>query len=199
MASTNTKRTLDVEVNNLYNTPIEALEGFYKSFPEVFDSYNVYFDPCNGLGNISRYLKSQNAKVITSDLIDYADNGEISDYIQDFLEVEELPEEVECIIFNPPFKLTKEFVDHAVYLMNKSKTCQSILMFNRASTLFSKERGKRFDSQDWPLYMAYLFSYRVSCTKGVYEEPTANSVDYAFFEFIKNPPRDSEPKIGWIL
>lgn len=199
MASPNTKKNKNTEVNDLYNTPIEALEGFYKSFPEVFDSYDVYFDPCNGLGKISSFLKKNMCKVYTSDLIDYCDSGEISDYTQDFLELEELPDGTECIIFNPPFTLTKEFVDHAVHLMNKSGTCQAILMFNRASTLFSKERGKRFNNQDWPLFMAYLFSYRVSCTKGVDEEPTANSVDYAWFEFIKNPARDYQPKVGWIL
>lgn len=195
MASPNTKYNKNKEVNDLYNTPIEALEGFYSQYPECFDQYNVFYDPCNGLGKISDFLRSIGKKVYTSDLIDYS----TGDDIQDFLELEELPKDVQCIVFNPPFTLTKEFMDHAVKLMDDSSKCLSIIMFNRASTLFSKERGKRFVKNDWPLDCAYLFSYRVSCTKGVNEEPTANSVDYAWYEFNWTKVEYEDTIIKWIL
>lgn len=191
MASANSKRVAKKEGVDLYNTPIEALEGIQGEY-QAFNNWDTYYDPCSGLGKISEYLKNLGKKVYTSDIVDYGHQ----DNIEDFLKIEFIPEDVECIVFNPPFLLTKEFVDHAVQLCNKSKNCNSILMFNRLNTLESKYRASKFKSNEWPLIYCYVFGYRVSCTEGVEEKPTANSTAYAWFEF--NTRHEMTPELLWI-
>lgn len=193
MASPNTKKTKDIEQNELYNTPEIALESFYEQFPEVFDSHFVYFDPCNGLGKISNFLQSLDKKVYTNDIIDY---GIHQDYVENFLDIEKIPDDVDCIIFNPPFTLTEQFVDHAVKLCDNHHSCQSVLMFNRMTTIESNSRARKFKSKEWGLDTMYQFGFRVSCTKGVNEESTANSVAYSWFEFKKR--HVEHPKLKWI-
>lgn len=195
MATANTKRNKNTEANQLYNTPEIGLTSFYNQFPEVFDSYSLYFDPCNGLGKISNYLKNLGKDVITSDLIDYGDQ----DFVANFLELEELPSGVDCIIFNPPFTLTKEFIDHAYYLANKAYNKPAILMFNRLTTLESKARSKKFKSGEWNLSYCYVFGFRVSCTEGVEEKATANSVSYAWYEFETGANYSITPALEWIV
>ena len=65
MSSPNTKRNPDKEIeeNELYSTPTIALETFYKQYPEVFDKFKVFYDPCDGMGQISDYLESIGKKV----------------------------------------------------------------------------------------------------------------------------------------
>lgn len=186
MATANTKKSNNVEANELYSTPKIALSSFYHEYPEVFEDFYTYYDPCNGLGDIADYLRSIGKEVITGDIIDYGN----SDKVEDFLQVESLPKGVECIIFNPPFTLTEEFVDKALQL------CPNVLMFNRMTTIESISRAKKFDSKVWPLANMWQFGFRVSCTKGVNREPTANSVAYSWFEFDKNNPRYTT--LNWI-
>lgn len=196
MASVNTKRqqSSKIESNELYNTPTIALESFYKQYPEVFDSYNKSYDPCNGLGKISNFLKGIGKECVTSDLVDYG----CQDFVQNFLTLEELPEGVDCVIMNPPFTLTEKFIDK-FYELTKDKPEVSLLMFNRMTTIESNSRARKFKTKEWNLYGMYQFGFRVSCTKGVDEEPTANSVAYSWFEFVNDPDlRVCQPDLWWI-
>jgi hypothetical protein len=187
MTSANTKRNPNAETNDLYSTPKAALDCFYNQYPEVFESYNTYYDPCNGLGDIADYLRSIGKVVITSDLIDYG----LGDNIKDFLTLEEIDPEVDCIIMNPPYTLTGKFIDKALDL------CNNVLMFNRTSTLESIYRGTKFESREWPLANYWQFSHRVSCTKGISRELTSNSVSYGWFELCRGFSGKTE--MDWIL
>jgi hypothetical protein len=193
MASSNTKRKDKSEIseNELYNTPLIALESFYTQFPEVFDQYDTYYDPCSGLGAISSFLKGLGKTVVTGDLIDYG----YQDSVGDFLAISKLPKSLSsvssCIVMNPPFTLTKEFVDHSL------KLCDNVLMFNRMVTIESKYRANKFKSGEWDLDTMYQFGFRVSCTKGVDMEPTANSVAYSWFD-IKRFKGTEGARLKWI-
>jgi len=190
MASVNTKRTQETEENDLYNTPSIALESFYDQYPEVFDDYYTYYDPCNGLGAISGFLESIGKEVYKADLVDYKQK-DVS--LLNFLETETIPDDVECIIMNPPFKMTEEFVDKALSF-NKP-----VIMFNRMVTIESKSRANKFKSGVWPLWNMWQFGFRVSCTKGVKKEPTANSVAYSWFEFRKMSKPTGKTCLRWII
>lgn len=185
MASSNTKRVASKSEDDLYNTPTEALEAAWNE--GLFDPFEVYYDPCNGLGKISDFLISKGKKVYTSDIVDYG----CQDHVVDFLKVESIPEDVECIVFNPPFKLTEEFIDHAYYLLG------NIIMFNRASVLETKSRSRKHYNGDWYLKDFYSFGNRVSCTKGAEEKPTANSVWYGWFVYTKY--YIDHPAIHWLF
>lgn len=189
--SVKTKKKSEKEPNNLYNTPSEALEAVESQYG-LLGYYDSYYDPCNGLGKISEYLKDLGKEVITGDLVDYSQYGSEADYIEDFLKVDPKDERfknIDCIIFNPPFDLTEKFVDHALRF-NKP-----VLMFNRMSTIESQSRSRKFKSGEWPLFAMYQFGFRVSCTEGVEEKPTASSVPYAWFEIV---PRSNGTSLFWI-
>jgi len=189
MSSANTKKNSVTEENHLYNTPIDALHSAYTG--GVFDKFKIYYDPCSGLGKISTFLQNNGKLCYTSDLIEYG-NGD-QDFIKDFLTVNKLdiPKQVECIVFNPPFKLTEEFIDHALTL------CDNVIVFNRATTLETISRSKKHKSKEWPLEWFYSFGNRVSCTEGVDEKPTANAVWHGFLVYNKKYTR--YPKIDWLF
>lgn len=188
MASSNIRRGNDIDENELYSTPIEALESFYKAYPEVFDQYEVYLDPADGLGALSDFLESIGKKVYRYDLVDY--RGKL-EHQGDFLEIASIPEDVECIITNPPFTLTEKFVDKSLSL------CSNLIMFNRATVLETKDRSRKHLTKEWPLKKFWSFGNRVSCTKGVDKKPTANAVWYGWFEYKTS--YTGEPEIGWLF
>lgn len=186
MASPNTGRKESKDSDDLYNTPLAALDAAWEE--GIFDQYDVYYDPCDGLGAISDFLESKGKKVYRGDLVDYDRNVDIGD----FLDKTELPsEEIQCIVFNPPFKLSEEFIDKALAL------CGEVIMFNRATILETKSRSEKHSSGAWPLRNFWSFANRVSCTKGVNKEPTANSVWYGWFHYSFESNR-LFPQIRWL-
>lgn len=190
MASPNTKRNPDkmIDKNELYSTPDIALEEFYKQHSHVLDQYDVYLDPCDGMSQISNFLERLGKKVYRYDIVDY--QGKLNG-VEDFLNILVIPSDVQCIIFNPPFTMTEQFVDKALSL------CPKLIMFNRLTTIESLGRANKFASKEWPLKSMFQFGFRVSCPKGVNFEPTANSVAYAWFELDKEYLGDG--KLKWIV
>lgn len=190
MATPNTKRKQDAEENNLYSTPIEALLPLEHMIGMMQREGFVGWDCCDGLGDISDFFEERGVKMYRSDIKKYRDCqnwlGEI-----DFLSVTKdmVPEDVKFLVHNPPFPLTEEFVDKAHELG------LPLLMFNRLAALETNSRAKKFRNK-WCLERVDVFGYRVSCTKGINREPTANSVSYAWYFFTPN--YDGEPTIGWI-
>lgn len=191
MASVNTKKNLVTEVNHLYNTPIDALEAAYQE--GIFDRFHSYYDPCNGLGKISNFLKSKGKVCATSDLIDYGWASKKQGRVVDFFEVTEetLPRGTECLVFNPPFKLTEEFIDHALSL------CNYLIMFNRSTTLETASRSKKHKDGSWRLKEIYSHANRVSCSEGVDEKATANSVWYIWT--VYDQTYQGKPTFDWIF
>jgi hypothetical protein len=189
MASVNTKRKQDAHEDDLYSTPIESLHAIKETISELPEG-TIFYDPCDGLGDISDYIEALGYKVFRSDIKNYRDCSNWLGTI-DFLTMtrDDIPACVDILVFNPPFTLTEEFVDKAHELG------LPLLMFNRLTTLESNSRAKKFKG-DWCLERLEVFGYRVSCTKGVDREPTANSVSYAWYFF--NPRYGGEPTVGWI-
>ena len=103
----------------------------------------------------------------------------------------DIPNSVECLIFNPPFKLTEKFIDHALHL------CPNLIMFNRATVLESKARSRKHKTGDWKLKEFYSFGNRVSCTEGINEKPTNNAVWYGWMVYDQN--YNGKPTIDWIF
>lgn len=176
MASSNSKRNPKemIEENELYSTPTIALETFHNQYPEVFGKYKCFYDPCDGLGQISDYLESIGKKVYRGDIVDYRSK---LNFKESFLSREAIPEDVDCIIFNPPFTLTEEFVDKALSL------CPNLIMFNRLTTIESNARANKLNSGEWPMTCLYQFGFRVSCPKGTDMEKSPNSVAYSWLTF----------------
>jgi len=185
MASPNTTRKAAAGVD-LYNTPVEAVTAAIGR--GIFDGFNRFWDPCDGLGGISHPLIDARFDVVTSDLIDY---GLGQDLKGDFLKAAWVPSGVDCIVMNPPFLLTEQFISKAL------EVCPSLIMFNRATVLESKTRSRKHDSGAWPLKRFYSFGNRVSCSKGIDKEPQPNSVWYGWFVYERG--YQGAPSIEWLF
>lgn len=187
MATANTKRNESKDYSDLYNTPVPALDALCEKVD--FDKTLMYFEPCNGIGAISSYFKEKlGIDMITNELNDYAE----ADYKEDFLNPCNLAKECwdfDCIVSNPPYKKAKEFVIEGF----KYATRQYQLL--RINFLEGQVRKKElFDLKQ--LRRVFIFSYRISCSKGTTEEKQPNAVAYAWFEFDRD--YEGNPEIEWL-
>lgn len=189
MATANTKRKVSKDYSDLYNTPRKALEALFDHPEFTFDKNNSYFEPCNGKGAISNFVKEKTGiSMVTNELFGYSK----TDYTENFLKPKKKVAkdwEYDIIISNPPFKIGSEFVQEG---FKYAKEQYQLLRLNflegktRKETLFSKKHLKR----------VFIFSYRISCTKGVEEEPSANAVAYAWFHFDRD--YNGQPELHWL-
>lgn len=184
MASSNTNRKVSLNYCDLYNTPTEALDILDKI--TYLDSNKRYFDPCAGKGVITEWIKHNvNSNVESNELFDHGYN---TTYKENFLETKQ-EWDYDVIIQNPPYKLAKEFV------LKGFGVAREQWVFCRLDFLTSKNRLNELWSRDH-LKEVHIFSYRVSCTKGVDEEKTENSVNYAWFYF--DTLYSGDPVVKWI-
>lgn len=182
MATANTRRNPSDDPLELYNTEERAVTAALKA--GVFEGTCALWDPCDGLGGLSDPLMAAGIDVFRSDIAARG-RGIVE---MDFLSCPTamgLP-----IAFNPPFKRTAEFLDHACAITDK------VFMFNRTSVLETVPRAKSFTSRRWPLKYYYQFAYRVGCTKGETQEPQAKAVMYAWYVFDKS--YIGEPVLRWL-
>ena len=189
MASPNTKRDVSKDYSDLYNTSRQALDGLFNHPDFEFDKNKTYFEPCNGKGAVSNYVKEvTNVKMVTNELYGYSKTN----FTENFLSPKKKVAKgwnYDIIISNPPFKIGMEFVEQG---FNFAKEQYQLLRLNflegktRKEKLFSQKHLKR----------VFIFSYRISCSKGVEEEPSANAVAYAWYHFDKDYQGD--PTIHWI-
>lgn len=90
-------------------------------------------EPACGEGHISKVLKRHGYDVISSDVIDYGYGG-----VQNFFAIKNWDGD---IITNPPYKLAKEFVQHALDII---PTGRRVAMFLKITFLESKSRRSLF-------------------------------------------------------
>lgn len=187
MASVNTKRRADADPNDLYITPLEGLQAMDLHLNK---DDRILFDPCAGMLDMEDYFQGSGVTVYSNELYPVLHESHYT-HNMDFLEMtsKDMPH-VDCIIMNPPYKLTHEFIDKALGL------CDRVVMFNRLAILEGQKRGYEFKSKRWNLKKISVFSFRVSCLKGVDRVPSANAVAYAVYEFDKN--YTGEPVVDWI-
>jgi hypothetical protein len=97
--------------DELYETPPEATHALLQAerIP------HCVWEPCCGPGAIVRVLRGASHRVIATDLVDYGSRDQ--DHSGwDFLLERRVPDGVEMILTNGPFKLAGEFVEHALEL-----------------------------------------------------------------------------------
>jgi len=190
VASPNTKRDVSKNYSDLYNTPKEAVEALMDYCGHKFDpNKHTFFEPCNGKGNISKVLEDYGIFMTTNEL--FKEHGK-SDYNEDFLNPNKDVAnkwEFDIIVSNPPYKIATEFVNEG---FNYAKEQYHLLRINflegqkRYETLMSKGHLKNI----------YLFTKRISCSKGVEEEPQANAVCYCWYHFDRE--YNGLPTLHWI-
>lgn len=193
MASPCTRRIEDISSNDLFITPIEALCAIQPYLCKDLDKNTEVLDPCSGLGDITHWLKNNtDSKIVANELYICKDSNKllhIPEYNEDFLEWGASIPCADVIVANVPYNKASEFIlkgfEHAPVQWH----------FLRLSFL---EGQKRFEElfNLGKLSDVYIFTYRVSCPKGIDREKTANSVCYAWYRFDKD--YCGQPRLHWL-
>ena len=204
-----TSRKEPLNSADLYSTPQIALEAIKPFLEEdiaqianqkvrVGQSAQVSIsEPCNGLGNISNWLKGQwnqyisdlDVTVRTNELNNW---GVFADMTQDFLNQALLiPDTYDMIVTNSPYNKAVEFIKQG---FQHAPVQWQLLRFSflegqkRYSELFSL--GHLTD--------VYIFSYRISCPKGIAQEKGENAVCYCWYRFDRDAYVES-PQLHWLV
>ena len=191
MASSNTKRDEKQSSNDLYTTPTVALDAIITYMAKDIDGADSILEPCAGMDDIADYLRGyvwvDDKKVVTNELHPVELYG--YDTTNDFLSEDNGIGMHDLIVSNPPYNKASEFIlkgfEHAPIQWH----------FLRLSFLEGQDRFKQLFNLG-KLSDVYIFTYRVSCPKGVNREKTANSVCYAWYRFDKN--YCGQPRLHWL-
>jgi hypothetical protein len=120
---TNADRGLD-----LYETPAVAVEALLR----VEHLPRWIWEPAAGRGAIVNVLRAAGHEVLASDIADYGVPSHFAGH--DFLAESELPDGVQAIVTNPPFRWAEQFVAHALDL------CPVVIMLLRLAFMESERR-----------------------------------------------------------
>jgi hypothetical protein len=128
MSSQSRRSPLSKRGDDCYGTPAVAVTALLR---HVTLPHRLW-EPAVGHGNIADVLRTAGHEVIGSDLVDYGRPDFFSQ--RDFLMERKTPDGCEAIVTNPPFKLAKKFVEHALDL------CPLVIMLLRLAFFESEGR-----------------------------------------------------------
>ena len=190
MASVNTTRKNNDDELDLYQTNPAAVELAFRH--DVFYGVSSVFDPCDGLGAITNKLEEYGIECWRSDIVKRGDNKLLVE--SDFLSDDAWLPCADALVMNPPFKMTKEFLDKATENYNR------VIMFNRISFLETVPRAQRILSNRWALTDVYIHAARTGCKKGV-DASQSNAVMYAWYVFDKYSQKVNPraPQMHWLI
>lgn len=168
---------------------------YYASEPRVIDELfevedfgNLIWEPACGEGHMSKRIKFQGKKVISTDLV-YRGYGE--ERSVDFLKDNWL---TDCdIITNPPYKYAQEFTQRALDILQPGN---KVAMFLKLTFLEGQKRRKFFDK--YPPKRIYVYSSRRKCAmNGDFDKTGSSAACYAWFIWEVGSTK-TDPVIKWI-
>ena len=143
---------------------------------------------CGG-GHMVQALQENGYKVYATDIVD---RGGTFAKVVDFFTAERADMD---IITNPPYKFAKEFVEHALEIIDDGR---KVAMFLKLTFLESKSRRSLFEK--YPPKKIWVFSDRVRCAKNgdfeTYKQGVGTAVAYAWYIWEKG--YKGETTVGWI-
>lgn len=169
----------DRQADDYYTTPAIAVEELLK----VEKIEGPVWECAAGAGAISKVLEKNGLTVISTDLRTEGVYGEGG---IDFLKTKK--EGIKTILTNPPFKLSMEFILHALTQADK------VIIFGRIQMLEGMERYQKIYSKTPPIRI-WVFSKRVSTQKEGAGKANG-TVCFAWFVFERG--FKSPTTIGWI-
>lgn len=178
--------------NDFYATPFYAVRAIL----DEVELNGSILEPACGEGHISTVLREYypNSEIVSTDLIKRKDKfscnlvGGVDFLTYDF------KRKFDNIITNPPFNLSKEFIERALDLSN-----DKVIMFAKIQLLEGSSRRKMFDNS--PLKYVYVFTKRVNTLRNGEEldengKPWSTTICFAWFVFEKN--YKGEPILRWL-
>lgn len=152
------------------------------------------WEPACGAGHLSHVMSMMGHEVVATDLIERGTGqGGV-----DFLACTTLPEGVEAIVTNPPYKYTTEFIEKSMQLLPDGGLCVMLLSINKLAGVGIWER---LYQHGW-LESVHVFRKRIRCAKNAnFEDYTTHSaVNYAWFCFRKRTAdvNCAPPAVYWL-
>lgn len=135
--------------HDLYDTPWEATEALYQAEYTCFAAHGHAWDPACGNGALLDVLDRHGVATIGSDLIP---RGVGLPGVRDFLRAPILI--APMIVTNPPFRLAKDFIEHAIGLRAPYLALLLKATFFHAGSrrdLFARHRPARIHPLSWRL------------------------------------------------
>lgn len=175
----------DRENHDYYATPPKAVEELLSR--EQFSKY--IWECASGGGHIAEVLKQKGYDVKCSDIIDRGyEDTEIADFLTTERNVNDTARD---IITNPPYKLSVEFVNHALEISDNGT---KVAMFLKIQFLETKKRYELF--KKYPPKKIYVFVNRVNCGKNGVFGKESSAVCYCWFVWEKG--YKGNPTVDWI-
>lgn len=177
--------TAERQENDYYATEPKAIHKLC----EVEKFTDTVWECACGGGHMAKALKDNGYKVIATDIVD---RGCPNATVLDFLTAKGTRLD---IITNPPYKYAKEFVEHALDIVDDGR---KVAMFLKLTFLESKSRKALFEK--FPPKKIWVFSERVQCAKNrdfeTYKQGVGTAVAYAWYIWEKG--YKGETTVGWI-
>src|SRR5215472_15110365 len=180
----NSRHRLADRKDDLYETPACAVEALLR----VEHLPCGIWEPACGRGAIASVLIARGHKVCSSDLVAYG-KGYAG---VDFLMETKMPVGTEAIVTNPPFKLSREFVRHALTL------CPKVYTLHRLAFYESERRSDILDTG----YLRRIYCFRkrlpMMHRDGWAGPRASSSVAFAWFVWDRaNPGPTQLRRISW--
>lgn len=175
----------DREQNDFYATHPVAVEKLLQHYTLP---YAIWECAC-GAGHIAKVLEAAGHYVYATDLIDRGYGTPDTD----FLHTDTMPDWCKCILTNPPYKFTTEFVLHALELLPTGGVCAMLLNITYIAGI------TRYNNiyKDNPPHYIYAFTHRVNCAKnGDFKTYHDSAINYAWFIWEKGFAGDTV--LRWI-
>jgi hypothetical protein len=177
------RHALKARREDFYATPREAVDSLLRleALP------NALWDPCCGDGAIVKPLREAGFRVHASDLNDFGcPDSEIG---HDFLMPFSVPDRVDGIVMNPPFKAIEAFLSKALIV------APFVAMLARLAFLEGATRGAWFQSA--PLARVWVSSRRLPMMhRNGWDGPRTGSA-IAFAWYIFEAEHSGPPRLGW--
>jgi hypothetical protein len=163
---------------DLYETPEVATLALLRAEPLP----RTIWEPACGPGAIVRVLRAAGYTVRATDLVDYRSPDQ--DHAgRDFLLERELPDGVEMIATNPPFKLAAQFAAHALSLCARVVLLLRLSFLESGNTKTEAGRARLFALDGGHLARVHIFIDRLPMMhRADWAGPRAsNAVPFAWF------------------
>lgn len=175
------------QIDDFYATDPHSLEILLKALErDNFKLHKNIWECACGKGHLSKVLTNNGYNVYSSDLI----NRGYGEYDKDFFNIVGISNH--DILTNPPYKYAKEFVEHALDILDDGYYC---VMFLKIQFLEGQARQQLF--KKYPPKYVYVNSSRQLCAmNGEFEKYKATAICYCWFIWEKG--FKGEPIIRWI-
>lgn len=202
----------DRQSEDFYATPSRMVELLIKHCPEILKT-EVIWEPCNGMGHISKVVEDlgdPNCTVLKSDILDRTGDNHIFDFLAfDPNKKEMIPEWLErhteyyldegiCIdaniITNPPYNKGTEFYGHVCEVLAPG---QIAAMFVKIQFLETQKRYEFF--KKFPPYKVLVCVNRVHCGKdGHFDNELCSGGAACYCWLIYKKGYQGDCTLGWI-